>query len=413
MHYRLILACAVTIPVVLRAQPKSAIEFYDTTGANATARFGWRGSQAAGEFYVQTPVGSDAVTVRQGDMAVAGDVSATGTVTASGFAGDGSALTNLPEPQGLQAKLDAKADTSHTHQLNEVSGLQQKLNGKADTSHTHALSEIAPGGISGSDIATGAVTTSHLRDSAVTGSKIRDGSITDADVSAAARIAGSKIEPTFGNDSSFKFITSGGMNYRVMHMYNRNGSGTRQPPYVLGVNNEALVIGWGENPYGTDGEEVAKFVASKALDVANLQMPGSAYIAKGITTNNGVCCSSDRRLKCDIASIDDATEILEKLRGVRFRWDRETHPERDLPEDAQIGLIAQEVEEVLPELVKTNHDGYKGVMYDKLVAVLVEAVKDQQRMIDDLRDQVGELQSQHPTKDKHGLARAISPTTHK
>ncbi len=334
---------------------------------------------------------------------------------ASAFAGDGSALTNLPEPQGLQAKLDAKADTDHTHdladlpglqqslnakadtghihQLGDVSGLQETLKAKADTGHTHTLSEVAPGGISGSDIANRAIGTNHLRDSAVTGSKIRDGSITDADISSSAGIAGRKIDPTFDNDSSFKFITTGGINYRVMHMYNRNASGVRQPPYVFGVNNEALLIGWGENPYSAEGEPIVTFTASKVLDAPNLQMAGSAYIAQGITTNTGVCCASDRRLKCDVTSIDDATGAVQKLRGVRFRWNNEEHPERHFAQGKQIGLIAQEVEEVLPELVHTDQNGYKGVMYDKLVAVLVEAVKDQQRMIDELEHQMSELKS--------------------
>ncbi len=79
MQYRTIAASVLVVPAILAAQPKSAIEFYDTTGANATTRFGWRGSQADGELYIQTPVGDDAVTVNQGDMHVSGDVTASGT----------------------------------------------------------------------------------------------------------------------------------------------------------------------------------------------------------------------------------------------------------------------------------------------------------------------------------------------
>ncbi len=51
----------------------------------------------------------------------------------------------------------------------------------------------------------------------------------------------------------------------------------------------------------------------------------------------------------------------------------------------QVGLIAQEVEEVLPEAVGKSPDGYKTVDYEKLVPVLVEAIKEQQKQIDELR----------------------------
>lgn len=399
MHYRLILACAVTIPAVLTAQPKSAIEFYDTTGANATARFGWRGSQADGEFYVQTPVGSDAVTVKQGDMAVAGDVNATGTVTASGFAGDGNALTNLPEPQGLQGKLDAKADTSHTHQLSDVTGLQQKLTGKADTSHTHALSEIAPGGISGSDIATGAIGNNHLRDSAVTSSKIRDGSITDADISAAALIAGRKIVPEFGSTGRIKLLPELAPNLSGIQMQCKNHMGQLEDYYSIQVANYENV-GAEHNKkthllINTAEEVIASFYSAQATspDFPAFHVARAAYIGGGVQAENGVCCSSDKRLKTNIQPIEGAMDKVAAMRGVTFEWDRASHPEREFAEGSQVGLIAQEVESVLPQLVETSHTGYKMVHYDKVVAVLVEGLKEQQQTIEELQRQVAELKA--------------------
>ena len=50
-----------------------------------------------------------------------------------------------------------------------------------------------------------------------------------------------------------------------------------------------------------------------------------------------------------------------------------------------MGVIAQEIEKVLPSLVQTREDGYKGVKYDKIVALLIEAIKDQQNQIDELK----------------------------
>jgi len=80
---------------------------------------------------------------------------------------------------------------------------------------------------------------------------------------------------------------------------------------------------------------------------------------------------SDKRLKQNIQPLENATAKLAQLRGVSFEW-------KDAEQDTgtQIGVIAQEVETVLPELVSTDSDGYKSVAYGQLTAVLVEAVKE-------------------------------------
>lgn len=58
--------------------------------------------------------------------------------------------------------------------------------------------------------------------------------------------------------------------------------------------------------------------------------------------------------------------------------------------EREIGVIAQEVESVLPEIVATRDNGYKAVRYERLVALLIEAVKDQQVQIDELKSRIGE-----------------------
>jgi hypothetical protein len=101
--------------------------------------------------------------------------------------------------------------------------------------------------------------------------------------------------------------------------------------------------------------------------------------------------SSDQRLKTQIEPVRDALATVEKLRGVTFAW-RDPAPELTgdgggLPGryPRALGLIAQEVEPVLPEVVTTTPDGMKALDYGKLTALLIEAVKEQQRSIDDLR----------------------------
>ena len=60
-------------------------------------------------------------------------------------------------------------------------------------------------------------------------------------------------------------------------------------------------------------------------------------------------------------------------------------------EGHDIGVIAQEIEEILPELVQTRESGYKAVKYDKLVALLIEGMKEQQVQIDNLKSEVENL----------------------
>lgn len=86
--------------------------------------------------------------------------------------------------------------------------------------------------------------------------------------------------------------------------------------------------------------------------------------------------NSDERLKTNIRSIDGLA-IVEKLRGVTFDWKSDGTP--------SAGVIAQEVEEVLPSAVHTDANGLKSVDYDQLIAPLIEAVKEQQVEIDTLQ----------------------------
>ncbi|MDM8557312.1 tail fiber domain-containing protein [Candidatus Parabeggiatoa sp. HSG14] len=82
--------------------------------------------------------------------------------------------------------------------------------------------------------------------------------------------------------------------------------------------------------------------------------------------------SSDEQLKQNIQTLGGSLAKLAQLRGVRFNWKEDT-------EEKQIGLVAQEVEKVFPELVSTDSEGYKSIAYGKLTAVLIEAVKELQQ----------------------------------
>ena len=95
----------------------------------------------------------------------------------------------------------------------------------------------------------------------------------------------------------------------------------------------------------------------------------------------------DVRLKKNIAPIENALNKVSALRGVVFEWRTEEYPERGLDEGLQSGLIAQEVEEVLPDVVSEDNDGYKSLDYSMFSPFLIEAVKELKAEIDKLREE--------------------------
>ena len=106
--------------------------------------------------------------------------------------------------------------------------------------------------------------------------------------------------------------------------------------------------------------------------------------------------SSDKNLKENIINITNALEKVQKIRGVEFDWTQEYIDARGGEDDYFVrkhdtGVIAQEVEEVLPEVVATRDDGTKAVKYDRMVGLLIEAIKEQQSQIDSLKQTIEEL----------------------
>ena len=94
--------------------------------------------------------------------------------------------------------------------------------------------------------------------------------------------------------------------------------------------------------------------------------------------------SSDLRLKENIKPIENALDKVKALTGVEFDWKAE-HKEAHGYEGHDTGVIAQEVQEVMPTAVRTNDTGYLAVRYEKLIGLLIEAVKEQQAEIDELK----------------------------
>ena len=120
--------------------------------------------------------------------------------------------------------------------------------------------------------------------------------------------------------------------------------------------------------------------------------PNYTLDVRGTIGNNTTLYHSDRRWKKDIAPLNDALKSITCLRGVSYKWKQDEFPEMNFPSGRQIGLIAQEVESVVPEVVNTANDGYKSIDYARLIAVMTEAIKTQQEQIENLKSRIEDLE---------------------
>ena len=92
--------------------------------------------------------------------------------------------------------------------------------------------------------------------------------------------------------------------------------------------------------------------------------------------------SSDRRLKDNITPIENPLDKMDKIGGYTFVWNNK----QSTYEGKDIGVVAQEIEEVLPELVTTRGTGYKAVKYEKIVPLLIESIKELQKKVQDIEE---------------------------
>ena len=121
------------------------------------------------------------------------------------------------------------------------------------------------------------------------------------------------------------------------------------------------------------------------LNTYNISGSGSINIEGGISATGDITAyySSDERLKDNITVIGSAIDKINQIGGYEFDWNNSSeHSGHD------VGVIAQEIEKVLPEVVVDRDTGYKAVRYEKIVALLIQAIKEQQLQIDELKSKL-------------------------
>ncbi len=100
---------------------------------------------------------------------------------------------------------------------------------------------------------------------------------------------------------------------------------------------------------------------------------------------------SDGRFKTDVRPVENPIATVQAMEGVSYNWNREEFPDRNFPEGRSSGFVAQDLQKVVPNAVHKDEEGWYGVSYSELIPYLVEAIKEQQKMIEELNKRIEEL----------------------
>ncbi|WP_160139695.1 tail fiber domain-containing protein [Chryseobacterium sp. c4a] len=177
-----------------------------------------------------------------------------------------------------------------------------------------------------------------------------------------------------------------------------------QPGYYFWNGSNWESMGVNSNIYTSDGA-ITTSLASRNVDLngKNLVFSGSGSVGIGTAPSasakldvagtvkaSAIDYNSDERLKQNITEVKASNAIINKLRPVSYFWN-ETGKKKGGNAQLQYGLVAQEVEKVLPNIVSTDNDGYKSVNYNELIPLLLQSVQEQGKKIEELQREIQQL----------------------
>jgi hypothetical protein len=112
------------------------------------------------------------------------------------------------------------------------------------------------------------------------------------------------------------------------------------------------------------------------LGIGTNSMSADLHVVGDICYTGSIGTCSDARYKRNIRTLGNALERVTRLRGVSFNWKKDEFPQHEFSGDNQVGLIAQEVREVFPQVVSEDNNGYYNIDYTKITPLLIEAIKE-------------------------------------
>lgn len=216
-------------------------------------------------------------------------------------------------------------------------------------------------------------------------------------VNATGEGIGSKRTAT-GNQYGLDFYTSGSSKLSITNGGNI-GIGITTPNTPLAFANTTgrkitLYEGAGNSHYGfgVESSQLQIYSDAVAAKISFGYYTGGVFTERmyltnstGILTVNGTNYPSDARYKKHITRLQNPLEKIMAINGVEYYMRADEFPGKNFDTGLQVGLIAQELERILPQVVQTGEDNYKSIDYAKVVPLLVEGIKDQQKQIDELK----------------------------
>ena len=173
--------------------------------------------------------------------------------------------------------------------------------------------------------------------------------------------------------------------------WNTQGLTCLSPIYIdpVTVNTTSGSVGIGTN-------SIRVFNSSSSY-VANLgpALSGTKALldVNGLTFTNTLVVSSDKRYKTSILQLTSPLEKLLSMNGYSYYWDRKNYPAENFDSHKQIGFLAQELEKVVPEVVFKDQNGNYAVNYNAIIPIVVEAMKEQQKEITQLKSRLSEIEN--------------------
>jgi hypothetical protein len=187
------------------------------------------------------------------------------------------------------------------------------------------------------------------------------------------------------NFSRLTQMSPGGISQSATNlMASTNGSGVEQW-WTWGVN--------ADNSFritpGADNINSAYFLINSGGNLGIGGDPATWKIfAAGPALSYGWWTVSDIEYKKNLQPISDPLNKVLNMNGLSYEFQTDVYKDKKLPEGRHYGVIAQQIEQVLPEAVKVGSDGYRSVNYTEIIPVLIEAIKEQQKEIDLLKQKL-------------------------
>jgi len=205
-----------------------------------------------------------------------------------------------------------------------------------------------------------------------------------------AKDAAIGINTADGTDDGYLALcgASGDGPTRGGHIYLSGNERSADPGHVtISAGN---VIGIGSViTFRTAGTERMRLIGNGRLVIGQTADGGYLlYVNGSAAGTSGFANVSDRRLKKDIIPIENALHKIKQLNGISFNWDKTLRPDLNVDDKNHLGLIAQDVEEILPQVVTTSEDEIqtKTITYSDIVPVLIEAIKELKSENDTLKE---------------------------